>query len=429
MINRATVALCLVALSLQCIGGTNNSVSAVAPRAAADPTTGIRTAADLQASIFADGIGKLRHMVVHSSGAVLGALAEEVNGKGIVLMRDDDDDGTADTIGYFADDLSGTGMAIDGDLLYYGADDRVLRFKLDADGRVMDKPRVVVGGFTINNMHDTKSITLDGAGNLYVNFGVPSNACMKKSRSKGSPGMQPCPILESYGGVWRFDANATGQVQSDGELYSTGHRNAVALEWNHIVNALYLVNHGRDQLSTFFPEFFNDEKNAELPAEEFHRVDKGDDLGWPYSYYDHRLSQRMLMPEYGGDGKKISTTGKRPLIGFPGHWAPNDLLFPSPRSGLPPGALIAFHGSWNRSPLPQQGYRVVFAPMTSSGQINGDWVTVADGFAGKDKIAFSRDAKHRPTGLAEGPDGALYVSSRMSGGRVWRLVHKDSSTL
>ena len=80
---------------------------------------------------------------------------------------------------------------------------------------------------------------------------------------------------------------------------------------------------------------------------------KDDDFGWPYTYYDHFKSKRMLAPEYGGDGKQEAKGYAEPIMGLPAHWAPNDLLFYT-GSQFPDrykdGAFIAFHGSTNRSP-------------------------------------------------------------------------------
>ena len=109
---------------------------------------------------------------------------------------------------------------------------------------------LVVGGFADSGGgHTAKPITFDGEGHLYVQAGVPSNACQEQDRAPLSRGLSPCPQLEQYGGVWRFGATARNQDQlGDGIRYSTGHRNVVALEWNAIANQLFLVMHGRDPL-------------------------------------------------------------------------------------------------------------------------------------------------------------------------------------
>jgi glucose/arabinose dehydrogenase len=258
---------------------------------------------------------------------------------------------------------------------------------------------------------------------MYVNIGSPSNACQVEGRTPGSPGRDPCDELESRAGVWRFAAGDVGQTLSDGTRFATGLRNTVALAWRSQEGQLYGVVHGRDQLSTLWPDLFDDEANAELPAEEFVRIEAGSDFGWPYCFYDPVRARKVLAPEYGGDGtlEGRCTEKDRPLIGFPAHWAPNGLHFYRGEQ-FPPtyggGAFIAFHGSWNRAPLPQAGYLVAFVPFDGD-RARSDWFVFADGFAGANKSP--RSAAHRPVAVAEGPDGSLYVSDDR-GGRVYRVL-------
>ena len=86
------------------------------------------------------------------------------------------------------------------------------------------------------------------------------------------------------------------------------------------------------------------------------------------------------------------------------------------------GAFVAFHGSWNRAPAEQGGYNVVFVPMRD-GAPAGDWEVFADGFAGLNAIENPGRATHRPTGLAQGPDGSLYVTDD-AGGRIWKISYE-----
>jgi glucose/arabinose dehydrogenase len=112
-------------------------------------------------------------------------------------------------------------------------------------------------------------------------------------------------------------------------------------------------------------------------------------------------------------------------MAFPGHLAPNDLLFYT--GNMFPeryrnGAFIAFHGSWNRSPLEQKGYFVAFVPFVN-GLPSGEMETFADGFAGVKVIKSPNDAVYRPMGLAQGPDGSIFVSDSEEG-RIWRIIYK-----
>ena len=407
----------------------NPSPMGVDEAAPVDEALGLRLPAGFKATVFADDIGRVRHIVAAENGWLYGALMRPNKNMGAVAMKDADGDGVAEETIFFGRGLKGTGIGIYDGYLYYSTDVSVIRWKLPESGEPKTEPELIAYGFAEKRQHAAKSFALDGKGGLYVNVGAPSNACMTKMRTKGSPGMEPCPILEEFGGIWKFDADKQNQQQmKEGVRYATGIRNAVALDWNPHADSLYVVPHGRDQLGEFFPEFFTPEDSAELPAEEFHKVAEGADMGWPYSYFDHRKGERMVMPEYGGDGKMVSDRGQKPLAAFPGHWAPNDMLFM--RSGKIPaqyqyGAFVGFHGSWNRAPFPQAGYRVAYVPMDAAGNVTGDWITFADGFAGVEKVMSPRDAKHRPMGLAEDASGALYISSLMSGGRIWKITYVD----
>jgi glucose/arabinose dehydrogenase len=179
-------------------------------------------------------------------------------------------------------------------------------------------------------------------------------------------------------------------------------------------------------LFALYPEYFTVEESAELPAEEMHILSENGNYGWPFTYYDHYQNKRILAPEYGGDGTKgvESNLYEEPIASFPGHWAPNDMMFYTGEqfpARFRDGAFIVFHGSWNRAPLPQEGYKVVFVPF--DGAVPGrDWEVFADGFKGADVLEAPGDAVHRPTGIAQGPDGELYISSTVSG-RVWRVEY------
>ena len=85
------------------------------------------------------------------------------------------------------------------------------------------------------------------------------------------------------------------------------------------------------------------------------------------------------------------------------------------------GAFVVLHGSWNRAPYPQVGYSVVFIPF-ENGKPTGKFEEFATGFAGRDEVKSPSEAKYRPTGLAQGPDGSLFIIDSVVG-RVWRIYY------
>lgn len=391
-----------------------------------DDNAGLKLPAGFKVVVVADNLGRARHLAVTQQGDVYVKLARARNGQGIVMLHDNNGDGKSDTQKGFGN-YGGTGMYIKNGYLYASSDEEVYRYKLDDKNQVTqpDQPERLVKGLINRRQHETKSLVLDNNGNIYVNVGAYSNSCQEADRQKGSKGRMPCPILDSAGGIWQFRADKKDQTYGDGVRYATGLRNVVGLDWNNVNNQLFVMQHGRDQLFQMFPEYYDAKQGAELPAECMYALKKGDDAGWPYIYYDEIQKKKMLAPEYGGDGKK--TGGDKvidPVVAFPGHMAPNGLLFYTGNmfpAKYKNGAFVAFHGSWNRAPEKQKGFFVAFVPF-KDGKPSGQWEVFADNFAGMADIASPGDAKHRPCGLAQGPDGSLYVSDDVKG-TIYRIVY------
>jgi glucose/arabinose dehydrogenase len=391
---------------------------------------GITLPAGFCATVFADGLGSVRHIVVRDDGTVFASTESGRGGNppgGIIALRDTDGDGRSDVTERFGPRGGGTGLDLRGEWLYFGPDDGVVRYRIPA-GAVTPagEAETLVSGLPSDRSHAAKTLALSPDGNrVFVNIGSPSNTCQGPGGETARPGRDPCPELELRAGVWAFDANRGGQTQADGERFATGIRNAVAIAVHPQNGGLYVVQHGRDNLPQGWPQLYEPARGAELPAEELLRVEQGDDFGWPYCYYDPQTQEKVLAPEYGGDGREVGRCAdmKDPIYGFPAHWAPNDLLFYTGtmfpekyRSGV----FVAFHGSWNRAPQPQAGYNVAFLPMSGPSAAGGAHEVFADGFAGG--RMQPGEAAHRPTGLAQGPDGALYITSDASG-RIWKVVY------
>jgi len=389
-------------------------------------SAGLTLPSGFSAEKVADNLGEARHIAVTKEGDLYVKLGRKKDGKGILFLQKNAN-GKLEQKSSFGD-YSGTGMRIKNGYLYASSNTDVYRYKLNDRDEVTDalNPEKIVTGLLDRGQHNSKSVTFDNAGNLYVNIGAYSNSCQEKDRVPGSMGIKGCPILDSAGGIWQFKADKADQTYGDGIHYATGLRNVVGLDWNNQDNALFVMQHGRDQLHDLFPQYYDTKASSVLPAECMYEIHKGDNAGWPYIYYDQIQKKEILMPEYGGNGKK--TADKKyltPVMAFPGHLAPNDLLFYTGNQ-FPPkyknGAFIAFHGSWNRSPEKQAGYFVVFVPF-KDGKPTGKWEIFADGFAGTKDIASPRNAQHRPCGLAQGPDGSLYVSDDVKG-TVYKIMYQ-----
>lgn len=373
------------------------------------------------AQIVADRVGPARHVVVVPNGDIYVALSGRSGG--VLALRDTDGDGVADERERFGT-VGGTGIAFFDGYLYFGTDTSVVRWRWNAGTLGPAGPmETIVTELRVQRGHAAKTIAIGQDGSLFVNIGAPSNACQERDRQEGSPGQDPCPLLEWSGGIWRFDARRQMQRQSDGERWATGLRNVVALTVGPDGRTLWGVQHGRDLLSGNWGRthpIFTDQKNADNPAEELFRIDRGGDYGWPYCYYDVDLKKKVLAPEYGGDGTTVGRCANvgQPLVAFPGHWAPEAMVFYT-GNRFPPeyrgGAFVSFHGSWNRAPLPQAGFNVAYVPF-ENGRPTGSYVVFADGFRGA-----PNEIRHRPMGLAVAPDGSLVVTDDQ-GGRIYRIM-------
>lgn len=447
-VNRALIFCAAGLLLLAAVGlarpRSRSARAAQPPKSTACPNddTGLRLPAGFCATVFAQGIGHARHLVVAPDGVVYvntwsgryyGNRPPHAGGF-LVALQDKTGSGKADVIERFGETAKtggagGTGIGLYKDWLYAEINDRVVRYRLTSGSIVPQSgPETIVSGLPLTGDHPMHPFIIDSDGSMYVDVATPTNACQVQNRQLRSPGEDPCTELETRGGIWRYSATELNQKFSPAGRYATGIRNAEGLSFDSD-GRLFATQHGRDQLHANWPNLYKPSEEATLPAEELLLVKQGGDYGWPECYYDGSQRKLVLGPEYGGDGGKrvgVCASKRAPVAAFPAHWAPNGMAlynqrqFPARYRG---GAFIAFHGSWDRAPYAQSGYNIVFQPL-HDGSASGRCEVFASGFAGPSETPGG--ALHRPSGVAVGPHGSLYVADDVRG-TIYRIVYKGGS--
>jgi glucose/arabinose dehydrogenase len=378
---------------------------------------GLHLPPGFHASVVAEGLGRARHIAVRDNGDLyISTLAKTPDSSGVIALRLTPDHKVAERQD-FGTVSNGTGIRFYNGALYAASPTAVYRFRFH--GRALapeGPPQIVVQGLPSGGF-PSRGLALDGRGHIFVEAGASSNICLDPAAPKDAlKGLNPCPSLAARSGVWRFDASKDDQAfPADGEQVATGVRDMMALDWSPRFHGLYGLMQGRND-------------HIDTVSEELHRIDKGANLGWPYTYYDTALNMRVLAPEYGGDGKAPAPGNyDAPLAALPAHQSPLDLVFYDGRQfpvHYRGGAFIVYHGGAGAL-LAQghRGYDVAFLPFDAAGKPQAPEV-FADGFAGPDPSDRNPGkAAYRPTGAAVAPDGSLYVVEGEKG-RLWRISYE-----
>jgi glucose/arabinose dehydrogenase len=305
----------------------------------------------------------------------------------IVLLRDADRDGVAETRTIFAQGLTSPfGMTLVGGTLYVANADGVVSFPyrsgqtaVEGTGaKVFDLP-----GPPINH-HWTKNVVASPDGNrLYATVGSNSNI--------GDNGMA---AEEGRAAVWVYDI-----AQRHARIYASGMRNPNGLDFEPTTGAVWTVVNERDEIG------------PDVPPDYLTSVTDGGFYGWPYSYWGRNVDSRVTPTRPDLVSKAIV-----PDYGLGPHTASLGLTFyrantfPSLYRG---GAFVGQHGSWNRQPL--NGYRVVFVPF-ANGRPQMPAQEFLTGF-----LNAENKIQGRPVGVAVDSRGALLVADDV-GGVVWRVA-------
>ena len=385
--------------------------------------TAIKLPAGFCATIYADSAGPVRHIAVRSNGDVfVGLLDQRRVPGGVLAFRDTNKDGHADLEAKFGD-VGVHGVVLSGDsVLYASTASAVLRFRLTDSLAPHKRVDTVVAGLVARPIPG-HSLAIDLRGNLIVTMGAVTDGCVANDQPNVA-GKDPCPELQTSGGIWSFKPDRLNQTIAEGSRIATGLHNALALAVNPGDTTVYAVSHGRDGLHDAWPSIYSDVDAATGAWEEMIRITTiRADFGWPYCYYNGLKLTRYVAPEYGGDKQRTDRCERmiQPLIAFPAHWAPMSMLFYTGKmfpASYKSGAFVAFHGSAKRSPLPEEGYEIAFVRFKDGYAV--EHTPFATGFAGG--ILSAQGAAHRAVGLAQGPDGSMYVTDD-EGGRIWKITY------
>jgi glucose/arabinose dehydrogenase len=329
---------------------------------------------------YATRLGNARTMALTPKGDILLAVPPD---RLLLVKADGDGEGHSDGVSSLLDGLhNASGLFLDGDHLYIAEDSRVLRVGFDAEAGRVTGPAETVLPLPAGGMHWTRTIKKGPDGYFYVSIGSDCNACIETDAWRATmirfkPGEEPA-------------------------LYASGLRNTVGFDWQPETGDLYGGDNGRDWLGDNFP------------PEKVNRIVGGGFYGWPYLNGDNELD-----PDLGAKAGDLPNTAIAPAYKLPAHVAPLSILFLRHAPGLAGAALVAEHGSWNRSA--KDGYQVVA-------------LTWRDGAIGEAPFltGFLKDGKvsGRPVDIVEAPNGTIFISDDF-GGVIWRVApaaQKPAST-
>lgn len=339
----------------------------------------LKAPAGYRINVFATGIGDARLMQLTPGGDLI--VTSSDTGEVVLVERDADGDGRGDGTRVIASGRQDPhGIWLDGSALYIAEEHQVIRYRFDPEARGLAEKTVVLEGLPHDGGHHTRTIKKGPDGWFYVSIGSSCNVCIEEH-------------------PWRAAIVRFRPGEAEPELYASGLRNTVGFDWQPGTGDMYGVNNGRDWLGDDFP------------PEELNLIVKGGFYGWPYFNADNVPDE-----DHGSDPKAATLDPIPPVYGFTAHVAPLSITFLEHQDGtaLEGAALVAQHGSWNRSE--KAGYRVVSLHWDADGAISQE--TFIDGFELDD------DVIGRPVDIVEAGDGTLYISDDYAG-VVYRVTRAD----
>jgi glucose/arabinose dehydrogenase len=351
----------------------------IAPPSAATVSAQLKVPAGFKLQVYAADVPLARWPLATENGDLI---VSRTRADAVVLLeRDRDGDGRPDAQRPLLEGLDGPhGLALHDGWLYIAERTAIGRIRFDAaTGRTGGEFERIVTDLTADGFHRTKTIAFGPDGWLYLAQGSTCNVCIESDDRRAT--------------IMRMQPDGTQR-----EIIATGLRNSVGFDWAPWDGALYATDNGRDLLGD------------DVPPDELNRIERGGFYGWPFVH-----GNGLVDPDLGQRGAAEIARATPPVHEFRAHNAPLGIHFLRGQH-LPAGyertALVALHGSWNRSTL--DGYKVVALDWQPDGSIRErDFLA---GFLGPDGIIG------RPAGITQGPTGEIFITDDYAG-VVYRVTH------
>ena len=331
--------------------------------------------------LFAEGIPNARFMRFSPGGDLI--VSQPRLGQVLRIDRDRDGDGRSDGQQVLIGDLERPhGLDFHGDQLFIGEGNAIARVGFEESGPdtlvVTGEPERIVEDIPSGGNHWSRTLRFGPDDRIYLSVGSSCNVCEEADPRRAA--------------ILRYRSDGSQE-----EIFATGLRNSVGFDWRPGTDELFATDNGRDLLG-------DDEPPCEL-----NRIEKGGFYGWPVANGD-----RVPDPDFGEDQDERIASSIPPAHAFRAHNAPLGMTFvrhPDAPESIRGAAIVALHGSWNRSEL--DGYKVVSLHWDPQGRIHErDFLT---GFNVDD------DVIGRPVDVVEGPDGTFYISDDYAGA-IYRVA-------
>ena len=337
--------------------------------------------------VFSDQVPGARQMAMSPNGIIyVGTRRSGENGQ-VYAVVDENKDFIADTVYTIASGLRmPNGVAYkDGDL-YVAAVSEILRFdNIDDHLASPPEPVVIVDDYPTESSHGWKYIAFGPDDKLYVPVGAPCNICNREDEN---------PLFAT---LTRIDTDGSGR-----EIIARGIRNTVGFAWHPETGNLWFTDNGRDWLGD------------DIPPDELNEITKtGQHFGYPYLH-----GNDIWDPEFGLSEEVKSRDFKTPVQELGPHVAPLDILFYTGEM-FPPQyknqALIAEHGSWNRTN--KIGYQITLVTFNNNGAATSYQPFISGWLQSED------DIRGRPVAFLQLVDGSVLVSDDQTG-TIYRITYK-----